>query len=91
MMFQAMQQSQEIHPDSILIWVTESVIGGLIVSHASLWLSHMKHKTHIAENYVAKPDIAKLDKSMSDMNATLLNILAIVHELKGRAQGTKNE
>lgn len=91
MMLQAIQQSGEIYPATILIWVTETILVGLIGSHVTLWMSHMKHKQHVAEHYVSKPDNVRVEESIVDMQKTLRDILAIVHELKGRSQGARNE
>lgn len=41
-------------------------------------------KVHVAESYVQKPEIAKIDKTMADIQASLSEILKTVHELKGR-------
>lgn len=79
----------ENFPSTLLLWVTESVLGGLVLSHIALWMAHMKYKLHVSENYVNKPENLKIEKSIDEIQRTLKDILAIVHELKGRAQGPK--
>lgn len=44
------------------------------------------YKVHVAENYVQKPEITKLEKSMQDIQTSLQEILRTVHELKGRME-----
>lgn len=91
MMLQAAQQVADVHADGILVWVTETVLVGLVGSHVALWMGHMKHKQHVAEHYVSKPDNVRIEESIVDMQKTLRDILAIVHELKGRSQGGTRE
>jgi hypothetical protein len=74
-------------PSTLLLWVTESILGGLVVSHIALWMAHMKYKLHVSETYVNKVENMKTDRAIDDIQKTLKDILAIVHELKGRAAG----
>ncbi len=85
------QTGWENVPSTFLLWVTESILGGLVVSHIALWMAHMRYKLHVSENYINKMEGLKADRAIDDIQKTLKDILAIVYELKGRAAGTKND
>lgn len=87
MIFTDLTQAPEVFPTAFLLWATESTLGGLIVSHIALWMAFMKYKLHVSEQYVSKPENLKIERSIADIQQTLKDILAIVHELKGRAAG----
>lgn len=74
-------------PASFQLWMIEAGIMALVAWVWMLWRSHMNHKLHVAENYVRHPEIQELKQMMKDAQTSSNDILKIVHELKGRAQG----
>jgi hypothetical protein len=67
----------------------QSILGGLVVSHIAIWMAFMRYKLHVSEEYVNKKENLKVERSIDDIQQTLKDILAIVHELKGRAAGAQ--
>ena len=82
-------QPTDNFPAALLLWATEFTLGGLVASHIALWMAFMRYKLHVSEEYVNKKENLKVERSIDDIQQTLKDILAIVHELKGRAAGAQ--
>lgn len=70
----------------LISYLIGPAVVGLVVWVWVLWMSHMNHKVHVAENYVRKPEIENLGKIMTDIQNQLSEVLKTVHELKGRME-----
>lgn len=78
----------------LLEYIAGAAIVGLIVWVWVLWLSHMNHKVEVAKTfalYIQRADMTDLDAKYTRIDNALQDIVKIVYQLKGRAQGPHHD
>lgn len=71
---------------TIMEYLIDSAVCGLVVGLFSLWLSHMKFKIHVAETYTKTRTMEAVYHDLSAIRSQLSDMLSLLHELKGRVE-----
>lgn len=72
----------------LIIDVMTVIVPALFVWVWALWVSHNRHKLHVAETYVRRPEVEEIEKKLDSMRLYMQQqfseLLRTVYELKGR-------